>query len=232
MEALEVSAKTVEEAIQIALEKLGLSRSEVEVEVLQEGKPGILGFGGEEARVKVTPLVPPKEKEEEEAKPPEKAAETAELAKEVAEKLLFLMKIPASVKVSGGEDEKSPLTLNIEDEDKDLGILIGRRGRTLLALQYMVNFIVSRKLKSKVRVTVDVAEYRKRRQEELRELALRVADLVKSTRRSITLEPMAPWERRIIHLTLRGEPNVETQSIGFGENRKVVIYPRRRGQTK
>jgi len=235
MEALEVSAKNVEEAVELALNKLELSRSEVEIEVLEEGKGGILGMGGEEAKVRVTPLtsvgdesVGEEERggEEGEATKLEVDPEAiAAIAKEVVEKLLFLMKVPATVQLSGGESEESPLTLDIEDDD--LGILIGRRGQTLSTLQYMVNFIASRKVKSGVRVIVDAAGYRKRRHEELQNLALRVADLVKSSTRSITLEPMPALERRVIHLALRDDPDLSTQSVGFGDSRKVVVSPKR-----
>ena len=91
----------------------------------------------------------------------------------------------------------------------------------------MVNFIVSRKVKSGVRVMVDVAGYRKRRHEELQNLALRVAELVKSTKKSITLEPMPAAERRVVHLALRDDPELTTQSLGFGDGRKVAIVPKR-----
>ena len=214
MEALEVSAKNVEEAVELALNKLGLSRSEVEIEVLQEGKRGILGWGGEQAKVRVTPLTSAEE-----------PGDVAAIAKEVVEKLLFLMQVPATIQVMAVEDNESPLTIDISNGD--LGILIGRRGQTLSALQYMVNFIASRKLKSGVRVIVDVAGYRKRRHEELQNLALRVAELVKSSRRSITLEPMPAVERRVIHLTLINDPEITTQSMGYGDSRKVIVSPKR-----
>ena len=214
MEALEVNAKNVEEAVELALNKLGLSRSEVEIEVLQEGKGGILGWGGEQAKVRVTPLTSAEE-----------PGDVAATAKEVVEKLLFLMQVPATIQVMAVEDNESPLTIDISNGD--LGILIGRRGQTLSALQYMVNFIASRKLKSGVRVIVDVAGYRKRRHEELQNLALRVAELVKSSRRSITLEPMPAVERRVIHLTLRNDPEITTQSMGYGDSRKVIVSPKR-----
>jgi spoIIIJ-associated protein len=213
MEALEVSAKTVEEAVEIALNELNLTRSEVEIEVLQEGKTGILGWRAEDARVRVTPLPPPEE-----------GGDIAAVSREVVENLLFLMKVDATVQVAGGENG---LPLSIDISNGDLGILIGRRGQTLSALQYVVSIIIGRKLKSGMRVTIDVAGYRKRREEELQNLTLRVAELVKSTRRSITLEPMSAMERRVVHLALRDDPDLATQSVGFGDSRKVVIYPKR-----
>ncbi|MCL0056669.1 KH domain-containing protein, partial [Dehalococcoidia bacterium] len=125
----------------------------------------------------------------------------------------------------GGEDDQSPLSIDVSNGD--LGVLIGRRGQTLASLQYLVNIIIGRKLKSGVRVIVDVAGYRKRRDEELQNMTLRVAELVKSTRRSITLEPMPAMERRVVHLALRDDPELATQSVGFGDSRKVVVYPKR-----
>jgi len=214
MEALEVSAKTVEEAVELALDELNLARSEVEIEVLQEGKAGILGWRGEDARVRVTPLLTANSRD------------VAAVSREVVENLLFLMKVDATVQVAGGED----LPLSVDISNGDLGVLIGRRGQTLASLQYLVSIIIGRKFKSGVRVIIDVAGYRKRRDEELQNMTLRVAELVKSTRRSITLEPMPSMERRVIHLTLRDDPELATQSVGFGDSRKVVIYPKRRSQ--
>lgn len=216
MEAVEVSAKTVEEAIEMALSKLGLKREEVEVEVLQESKSETAETGDEEAKVRVTPLEPGEEIEE---------VNLAALTKEVVEKLLFLMKIPATVQVSEQKGESPPIKVNIEGEREELGLLIGRRGNTLSTFQYTVNFILSRKLKSAVRVAIDVAGYRERRRKELEDLALRVAELVKSSRRSITLEPLPARDRRIIHLALREQPGIVTKSIEAGENRRVVISP-------
>ncbi|MCL0065442.1 protein jag [Dehalococcoidia bacterium] len=214
MEALEVSAKTVEEAVELALNEMNLARSEVEIEVLQEGKAGILGWRGEDARIRVTPLPSPEE-----------GGDVDAVAREVVEKLLSLMEVDATVQVVGGEDDQSPLSVDISNGD--LGVLIGRRGQTLASLQYMVSIIIGRRLKSGVRVIVDVAGYRKRRDEELQNMTLRVAELVKSTRRSITLEPMPSMERRVVHLALRDDPDLATQSVGFGDSRKVVIYPKR-----
>jgi spoIIIJ-associated protein len=216
MKSIEVSAKTVEEAIEIALKELGMSRSEVQIEVLKESKPGILGLGSGEAKVRITPLRDISEGRE----------EVAPIAKEVLEELLALMDVQASVSLREERGNGESVILDVTGEN--LGILIGRRGETLSSLQYMVNLIVSRKLKSRSRITVDVAEYQRRRSRTLRLLALRSAELVKSLRRSITLEPMPSKERRIIHRTLRDDPEVTTQSIGEGERRRVTISLRRK----
>ena len=220
MESVEANGKTVEEAIEKALTELGLERTQVEVEVVREGRGGILGIGGEDARVIVRP------------KATEQRAEAGEedigLAVEVLEKLLSLMGVEASVRVREPETlgDGSALVKTVLDiSGDDLGILIGRRGETLASLQYLVNLIIGRKLKAKSSFGVDVAGYRRRREESLKSLALHMAERVRSTHQVMTLEPMPPNERRIVHLTLAQDASVITESIGEGENRKVVIRP-------
>jgi spoIIIJ-associated protein len=224
MESPEVSAKTVEEAVQKALEQLGLSREEVEVTILKKGKPGFLGLGGEEATVRVTPLPQATEGSE-------TGNKTAALAKEVLEELLRLMKLNAEVELkpspSGGESlEMQPITLEIKGND--LGILIGRRGQTLASLQHLLRLIIARYEKARVSLNIDVEGYKQRRYQALRELALNLAQKVKSTGQLVTLEPMPSDERRVIHLALSVHPEVATKSVGDGEVRKVVILPRKR----
>jgi spoIIIJ-associated protein len=212
MESIEISAKTEEEAVALALAELGLSRSEVDVVVVKKGKTGIFGFGSEEVRVRVTPL----------PEPIKHSDEVPAMAKEVLESLLSLMEVSGGVELAvRGYADTEHLTLDIKGED--LGILIGRRGETLAALQYLVNLIVSRRLKGRVGVVVDVEGYRERRYESLRLLARRLAEQVKITGRAVTLEPMPASERRIIHLELKDNNDVTTQSMGQGEERKIVI---------
>ena len=212
MESIEISANSEEEAVDLALAKLGLSRSEVEVVVVKKGRGGLFGLGSEEVRVRVTPLGLVSNED----------VDVGGMAKEVLENLLSLVEISASVNLEPGWScDQAMFSLDIEGED--LGILIGRRGETLSSLQYMVNLIVGRRLKAGVGVVVDVAGYRQRRYESLRLLARRLADQVRSTGRSVTLEPMPAAERRIIHLELKDDPYVTTQSIGQGEARKVAI---------
>ena len=245
MESVEVSAKSVDEAIDIALEDLGLKRSQVTIEVLTAGKPGVFGFGGEQARVRVTAIegaeVRQAEEFEEEAMPqelldPRGRIDVAELdseevkaAEEYLRELLKLLDIDADLYVREPETPadgagRSSAVLDVEGED--LGLLIGRRGSTLSALQYLVNVMMTRKTGSKVLVTVDVEHYHRRREETLRNLARRMSDRVRQSRRAITLEPMPANERRIIHLTLSEDPAVVTGSVGMGEDRKVVIRPK------
>ncbi len=218
MESLEVRGKTVEEAIQNALTQLGVSREEVEIAVIKEGKLGILGLGAEEAIVSVKPLRPVAKKA------------TGEVATEVLKKLLALMEVSGSVTaetqpVLPGEEAGASIVLNVEGDD--LGILIGRRGQTLTCLQHIVRLILGQQTKAWVPIVIDVEGY-KRRYQALQAFALRMAEQVSAQGTPFTLEPMPPYERRIIHITLAGHPNVVTESIGEGESRKVVILPKER----
>lgn len=216
MEDLEVSARTVDEAVELALDELGVSESEVEIEVLSEGKSGIFGIGAEEAKIRVRLL----------RQPPSEKHDVAQMAKDVLGELLTRMQVTAEVSI--GEDAgKEATAIPLEVSGDDLGILIGWRGETLSSLQYIVNLIVSRELKTNAWVIVDVEGYRKHRQEALRNLAIRIADRVKATGRSFVLEPMSSAERRIIHMALGDDPDVITQSIGEGESRKVVVSVQR-----
>lgn len=215
MKEIEVSAKTVDEAIQTALEQLGVDEDQVKVVVLRKGRSGVLGMGTEEAKIKVKLLSEAKEKDE-----------VASIATEVLETLIKAMGISAEVCVTQAPTEEQPMALDIEGDD--LGILIGRRGQTLASLQYVVRLIVAEKMKMWVPINVDVAGYKKRRYESLRGLALRLAEQVKSNRRLITLEPMPADERRIIHLALADHPDVDTESTGEGEGRKVAILLKKR----
>jgi spoIIIJ-associated protein len=211
MKSLEVSARTVDEAVELALEKLGVAPDEVEVVVLSKGKSGFLGLGAEEARVRVSRL---------------SSEEEGPLAEEILGKLLSLMKIPASIAVMESSSSSvvgghSSVALNIIGDD--LGILIGRRGQTLSSLQYLVYLMLSHQTKARVPLVIDVDGYRERRVEALRRLALHMSEQVSSTGQSVTLEPMSASERRIIHLALQDNPGVSTQSIGEGEERRVTI---------
>ena len=221
MESLEISAKTVEEAIERGLQQLGLTRDQVETAVLNKGKSGFLGIGAEEAVVRLTPLALPSQE-----------SNLPAAAKEALEEILKRMKLKAHVELRSdveqdeAESDIPPIALEVDGED--LGILIGRRGETLAALQYIMRLIVAHQQKARVPLTVDVEGYKQRRYGSLRELALRLAQKAVSTKQSMTLEPMPADERRIVHLALSVNPDVVTQSVGEGELRKVVIMPRKR----
>ncbi len=180
--------------------------------VLKEGKSGFLGFGGEEAAVRVF-----------RRQPEEVRQAAATLAKEVLEELLPLMQVSASVEEKEPSEEGRAI-VGLDINGEDLGILIGRRGQTLYSLQYLVYLMVGHRLKAHVPITIDVAGYRERREEALKNLAWRIAERVMVTGQPVPLEPMPASERRIIHLALRDYPGVTTQSIGEGDDRKVTIH--------
>ena len=207
---MEVTARSVEEAIEIALDQLGAERDQVEIDVISQGKGGILGFGAEPARIKVTLTSLP--------------SNLPAVAKLTVDSLLRSMKVSATAtprpQLEGEED-----TIEMDIEGEDSGLLIGRRGETLRALQFTVNLLVGQRTNG--RVILDVEGYRERRYNSLRALASRVAERVASTGRSITLEPMAPNERRVIHMALADNPRVATESTGVGESRKITVLPKR-----
>lgn len=213
MEWIEIAAVTVEEAIKKAEAQLGLSRDQFEVEVVREGKSGILGVGGKEALIRVIPVTPP-----EKTCPEIVERDAIKVVTEILDTLLGLLGVTGKVEVLSDE---IPLALDIEGDD--LGVLIGRRGQTLASLEHITKLMVLGRLKAWLPLTVDVAGYKERRRDSLQRLALYLAEQVKSRHRAITMEPMLADERRIVHLTLADNPDVTTHSIGEGESRKVVI---------
>lgn len=218
MENLELSANSVEEAIQQALNQLGVTREEVKITVLSEGRRGILGVRSEPAKIRVEPIVPIAKEDN-----------VTEVAKGVLEVLLTKMGVVASVipqarPVTEEEETSAQATFDIKGDD--LGILIGRRGQTLACLQFMVRLIVGHQTKAWVPIVIDVEGYRQRRCEKLQALAKNLAEQVKARGVPFTLEPMLAYERRIVHLALADHPSVITESIGEGEARRVVIRPK------
>ncbi len=243
--SVEISAKTVEEAIVRGLADLSLTREQAEITVLNPGRSGVLGFGAEDALVRITPRPELQEKAAEVAEPerdfeesalaaPTSASGTptsdaANLAVDVLQELLDRMSIRARVTVRVGDDlieegEEPPLTLDIVGDD--LGILIGRQGETLRDLQYMTRLMLSHQLERWEPIVVDVESYRVRRRRSLHLLAIRMAERVVVSRQRVVLEAMPAHERRIIHMALRDHPTVTTKSIGEGEHRKVTIIPK------
>ena len=207
-----MSGKTVEEAIEVALKELDADRAEVEIEILSRGKPGFLGIGAESASVRVRQLP---------------ASEgTTTLAMSVVNKILLGTGVETLTTLRSGYDPQSGGPV-IDISGDDSGLLIGRRGETLRALQFLVNLLVNKNLTDQpVRVVLDVERYRERRNNSLTEMALKVAEKVGSTGRAVSLEAMPPAERRIVHIALADHPQVSTESSGFGDDRKVTISPR------
>lgn len=225
MKSIEISARTVAEAVELALTQLGKDRDEVAIAVLESGD------SGDEALVRVTVV----DDDEGAVAAPVIAAYSGDLvtlARRILEDLLERMDIHGYVTAvtsqaldQRGEPEET-VTLHVEGADEEaMGLMIGRRGETLRSLQFMLNLLVSRRVQRWPQIVVDVGNYRQRRQESLEGLARRMAERVRQSGRPISLEPMAAYERRIVHLALRDDASIYTESSGEGENRKIVIYP-------
>ena len=206
MRVVETSGKTVEEAVNKALAELSLSRDRVEIEVLVEPSSGLFGlFGAKQAQVRVTEIVTPKE-----------------YMCDFLKKIIELMNIDGKIET---EAEDDIIKMNVTGQK--MGILIGKRGQTLNALQYLLNVIYYKKFPDQEgRLILDVENYRAKREETLRTLAENLAKKAVRTRREIVLEPMTPQERRIIHTALQEHRAVTTFSEGTEPYRKVVIAPK------
>lgn len=204
MKKLEGSGKTVEEAVEAVAGELGVSSEEMEYEVLEEGNRGFLGLvGGKVARVLGWVKIGPVER-----------------AEEFLKGLLERMGVEAEVQ---RRDVGEYVRFNLQG--KQVGVLIGRRGRTLDSLQYLANLVANKGSQDMVRLIVDVGGYRERRAETLERLGRRLAERVRRQRRKVVLEPMTPQERRVIHLALQEEQGVNSHSEGEEPFRKVVISP-------
>ncbi len=240
----EFTGRSVEEAIERGLRALGKKRTDVEYEVLEKGKPAnVLGIGGEDARVLVTfveeeappeplpvideaevPRRPDALRERENREDAEREVSAPALVEDleagvgVLRDLLALMGVEAEVALDDG-----PRHEGIEVRGPDLGALIGRGGENLVALQQITSAITSRRVGRTVHVPLDIEGYRRRREEQLREIASRVATRVRTSGQAVTLEPMLAYERRIVHLAVQDTPGVKTESVGVDPNRRVVI---------
>lgn len=247
------SAKSVDSAIKLALDELGISVGEADITIISSGSRGFLGIGAKEACVEVKkkgsepvaeikpapePLKEEIKVEEPIAKEPESAnkeekPQTQILSEEeiIAAKeacSTFIEDLLASMKVTAQIDCKfEEGTLVISLTSKELGVVIGKRGETLDALQYLVSLVVNRTTPKYIRVSVDAENYRAKRQDALVNLAQKLAKKVSASKRKYTLEPMSPYERRIIHAALQDNPYVTTYSVGEEPYRKVVIVPKR-----
>jgi spoIIIJ-associated protein len=214
---VERSAASVEEAIDAALEELGVSEQEAEVDIVQEPQKGLLGFGAQEAVVRV------RVREEEDG--PE-VEEQARVAEEFVAGLLERMGL--SAEIDWGEvDGVMYVDVFGGEESEGMGLLIGRHGQTLDALQEVVRSAVQRRTEARCRVIVDVEDYRKRRRSQLVEKARSVAARVRRTGRPERLEPMSPYERKIVHDAANTVDGIETSSEGEDPQRRVVIRRRR-----
>lgn len=212
MDWKEFTAKTVDEAITMAMLELETTADNLEYEIVEKESSGFLGMFSKPAIIKV------KQKKNVE-----------NFAKDFLEKVFKAMAIQASADLIYDE-ENSMLEINIEGEE--MGVLIGKRGQTLDALQYLVSLVINKNSDSYIKVKLDTENYRARRKETLENLARNIAYKVKRTRRPVTLEPMNPYERRIIHSALQNDKYVETYSEGEDPYRKIVINNKRSNHSK
>jgi spoIIIJ-associated protein len=239
MGSVEKTARTVEEAVRLALDELGVSEDQVDVEVLAERGRGLLGILGQiEARVRVTvrtaaeagqaeeaeATAAPEEEEFEqfEEKPPVATGPVAERARELLNRMLRLLGFRASSQVTGEDEENVYLEITGDDE---LGLLIGKGGQTLAAFQHLVGLLANRDQPERKRILLDAQGYRARRERSLQALAQNAARQVRDTGREVTLSGLNARERRIVHLTLKDDPDVQTRSEGEESNRTLVVAP-------
>jgi spoIIIJ-associated protein len=236
MEPVEAEGSSIDEAIENALRMLGVSRDRAEIEILSNAARGLFGIGGRKARVRaalrapldtesllrpVPPPTPPAPVQAEPAStaPPAADSGAAERAVEVLREILKRMDVDASVTLRR-EEEQDLLELSGDSS----GVLIGRRGQMLDALEYFLNRAVARD-SSEGRIVVDSQNYRARRQQSLEELARRTGEQAKKKRKAIALNPMSPRDRRIVHMVLQADPSLSTRSSGKGYFRKLIIIP-------
>ncbi|MHB8507772.1 MAG: RNA-binding cell elongation regulator Jag/EloR [Candidatus Dormibacteria bacterium] len=206
MPSIETTGKTIEDALDSALTQLGVPPERVEVEILEEPKSGVLGLAGGGAKIRVTVLK-------------ESALEGERLLVEMLQK----MGIEAEIEHRLDTPETGPAIIDVKGQD--LGVLIGWRGETLRAMQLLLNTMVRQVLPDGDAIVIDVEKYRARREDSVRELALRVADRAKRNGERIGLDPMQAYERRVIHTTLAEDPELSTESEGEGMDRRVVVTP-------
>lgn len=203
MDFVEFSAKTVDDAITEACQKLTVTSDKLEYEVVEEGSSGFLGIGAKPAVIKARIK-----------------NSVADKAKEFLKEVFDAMNMVVVIDVKYDEENRN---IDIELSGDEMGVLIGKRGQTLDSLQYLVSLVVNKDEDEYIRVKVDTEDYRKRRKETLENLAKNIAYKVKRTRRTVALEPMNPYERRIIHSALQNDKYVTTHSEGEEPFRKVVV---------
>jgi spoIIIJ-associated protein len=239
----EFEGKTKEEAIKSACKELGVSEEKLKIEVLSYGSTGIFGLvGAKKAQVRVTlreapeikkdipkakPVVVEEQGDQEALDPEEELEAVAETARSTVEQIISHIVDNATVAVA-----KNPDSIRLKIDAGNPAILIGRHGRTLDALQYLVRKIVRKKHNTRIRISFDVEGYRDRRKESLTQLALRLGEKVKRSGKPATISPMNAYDRRIVHVALKDDTLVRTQSKGGGEFRKLVIFPQKKQQHK
>ena len=206
MDMIEVSAKTVSDAITEACQKLGVTSDKLDYEVVEEGSSGFLGIGAKSAVIKASV----------------KKSSVEEVARVFLNDVFQAMNMEVVIAIKYNEEEKN---MDIELSGNEMGVLIGKRGQTLDSLQYLVSLVVNKESEEYIHVKVDTENYRQRRKETLENLAKNIAYKVKRTKRSVSLEPMNPYERRIIHTSVQKVNGAISWSEGENANRHVVIGP-------
>lgn len=209
-EYVEVSAKTVGEAITEACRKFGVTSDKLDYQIVEEGSAGFLGIGSKPAVIKAAVKV--------------EEISVEEVAKNFLRDVFEAMNMEVAVDVKYDEEGRK---MDIDLAGDEMGVLIGKRGQTLDSLQYLVSLVVNKESDEYVRVKVDTEDYRQRRKETLENLAKNIAYKVKKTRRPVSLEPMNPYERRIIHSALQNDKYISTHSEGDEPFRKVVVTYKR-----
>ena len=211
IKSIEVSGRTEDEAIESALEQLGLTRDDVSVEIIERAKSGFLGLKNTPAIIKVVY---------------EAKEDRTERVENFLSGLIERMGVEADMQVSEGSG-----TIEVVLTGKDPGALIGRRGETLDAMQHLANYVINRGGSSRVRVNIDAENYRQRRNDTLESLAARTAGKVMKYRRNMTLDPMNAYERHVIHAALQSYENISTYSVGSEPNRRIVVAYSRSGES-
>lgn len=207
MEFIEVSAKTVNDAVTDALIQLGVTSDQLEYEVVNEGSTGFFGLGGKKAVIKARKKYSPEES-----------------VKDFLTRVFDAMNM--EVEIISKYDEENGL-IDVEFKGSEMGVLIGKRGQTLDSLQYLTNLAVNKQSDHYVKVKLDTEDYRKRRKDTLENLAKNISYKVKRTKRPVALEPMNPFERRVIHSALQNDRFVSTHSEGEEPYRHVVVTLKR-----
>lgn len=203
--AVETTGKSVAEATVAALRELGISRDDADVKILNKGSRGFLGlFGGSPARVRVAAHIAPEDRVE-------------ELVRGIMSRMGFSTQLHTS-------EEKNALVVDIETAGAD-GLLIGKAGSTLTALEYLVNRILQRENKRTPRIVLDVSGYKRRREDFLKSKALSLADEVKAAKQQVTTEPLDAEDRKVVHNVLKSVPGVTTKSVGSGRTKSVAVVP-------
>lgn len=203
MEFIEVSAKTVNDAVTDALIQLGITSDQLEYEVINEGSTGFLGFGSKPAVIKAKKKFSPEDH-----------------VREFLSQVFQAMNMEVEI-ISSYDEEHG--VIDVEFKGKEMGLLIGKRGQTLDSLQYLTNLMVNKRSEKYIKVKLDTEEYRKRRRDTLENLAKNISYKVKRTKRPVSLEPMNPFERRVIHSALQSDRFVSTHSEGEEPYRHVVV---------